>query len=95
MRTVEGRRYVRLINRRAYATAAENLGFTERCAHVEMLAKGAPGYAVLCTAAEPTARSREIVSFDGKTVFRLGPLTIFDGDEWAEVIDRIPVRAVR
>lgn len=94
MITVEGRRYVRLINRQAYEGAADNLGYAERCAHVEMLANGAPGYAVLCRAAEPTAKSREIVSFDGQTVFRLGPVAVFDGDEWAEVVERVPVRAI-
>ena len=94
MKTVEGRRYVRLINRRAYEEVPENLGYAERCAHVEMLTKGAPGYAVLCRAAEPRARSREIASFDAQTVFRLGAVAIFDGDQWAEVVERVPVRAI-
>jgi hypothetical protein len=94
MKAVDGRRYVRLINRRAYGEAGDNLGFNERCEHVEMLTKGAAGYAVLCRAAEPRARSREIVSFDAQTVFRLGPLAVFDGDEWAQVVERVSVRAI-
>jgi hypothetical protein len=94
MQSADGRRYVRLINRRAYEDAPENLGFAERCQHVDMLLKGATGYAILCGAAEPRARSREIVSFDGKTLFRLGPVRLFDGDEWAEVVDRVPLKAV-
>src|SRR5690348_14329833 len=74
MQSADGCRYVRLINRRAYEDLADNLGFAERCEHVNLLANGSPGYAVLCRAAEPRARSREIVSFDDKTVFRLGPI---------------------
>jgi hypothetical protein len=94
MKTVDGRRYVRLINRRAYAGDQDNLGFAERRDHVRMLADGASGYAVLCRAAEPRARSREIVSFDDKTIFRLGALAIFDGDEWGEVVERVPARSI-
>jgi hypothetical protein len=94
MKTVDGRRYVRLINKRAYEGADENLGYAERCTHVQMLTDGARGYAVLCRAAEPRARSREIVSFDAHTVFRLGDVAIFDGDEWGEVVERVPVRAI-
>jgi hypothetical protein len=94
MKTVDGRRYVRLINRQAYEGADDNLGYAERCEHVRMLINGAPGYAVLCRAAEPRARSREIVSFDAQTVFRLGGLAVYDGDEWAEVVERVPVREI-
>jgi hypothetical protein len=94
MKTVDRRRYVRLINRRAYEEAQDNLGYAERCQHVQMLIDGAPGYAVLCRAAEPRARSREIVSFDAQTLFRLGEIAVFDGDEWGEVVERVPLRAV-
>src|SRR4051794_24193841 len=44
MRSADGGRYVRLINRGAYADTPDNLGFAERCEHVERLANGAPGY---------------------------------------------------
>jgi hypothetical protein len=94
MKTVEERRYVRLINRRAYEDGEDNLGYTERCQHVQMLTGGAPGYAVLCTAAEPRAKSRKIVSFDAQAVFKLASVAVFDGDEWGEVVDRVPVRTI-
>lgn len=94
MKSVEGRRYVRLINRRAYADADDNLGYVERSEHVRMLTDGAAGYAILCRAAEPRARSREIVSFDAQTAFRLGDIAVFDGDEWGEVVERVAVRAI-
>jgi glutamine cyclotransferase len=94
MKTIDGRRYVRLINHRAYRGEGDNLGYQERCEHVQMLTNGAAGYAVLCRAAEPRAKSREIVSFDAQTVFRLGQLAVFDGDDWAEVVERVPVRSI-
>jgi hypothetical protein len=93
MKTVEGRRYVRLINRLAYEGGDDNLGYAERCQHVQMLSDGASGYAVLCKAVEPKSRSRQVLSFDDKTVFRLGPVAIFDGDEWGELVERVPVLA--
>jgi hypothetical protein len=94
MKSVDDRRYVRLINRRAYEGSDDNLGFAESCEHVRMLTHGAPAYAVLCRAAEPRARSREIISFDAQTVLRLAAIVVFDGDEWAEVVERVPIRAV-
>lgn len=94
MTQMNGRRYVRLINRQAYRDDNENLGFAERHEHVQILAGGASGFAVLCRAAEPTARSREIVSFDAKTIFRLGELILLNDDEWAEVIERVSVRSI-
>src|SRR4051812_44131176 len=94
MKTVEGRRYVRLINRRAYEDDEDNLGYAERVGHVQLLTDGASGYAVLCTAAEPRAKSRDIVSFDDRTLFRLGGVALFDGDEWGEVVERVSVRAL-
>lgn len=94
MKTVDGRRYVRLINRRAYEEAQENLGYAERCSQVEMVGRGAPAYAILCRAEDPVARPRMIRSFDAQTVLRLGGISLFDGDEWAEIIERVPVRAI-
>lgn len=90
---VDGARYVRLINRAAYQDVDDNLGFAERCAHVEMLANGADGYAIMCTAREPRARSREIVSYDRRSLIRLGPILTIDGDEWAAMAERVPLAA--
>jgi hypothetical protein len=57
-----------------------------------MLADGAAGFAVICRAADPLARSREAASFDARTIVRLGEIIVRDGDEWAEMVERVPIR---
>lgn len=94
LQTVGRRRLIRLINREAYEGVNDNLGYSERCQHVEMLANGSPGFAVLCRAAEPVPLAREIISYDARTVLRLGEIEMIDGDEWAEVVERVAVRDI-
>ncbi len=47
----------------------------------------------MCRATDPKARPREINSFNKRDVFRLGDLLKIGGDEWGEIIERVPVRS--
>lgn len=90
-----GRRFIRLVNHRAYQGAESNLGYSERLAHLDRLRAGATGYVVICRAEDVNSRPRSIASFDGREVIRLGELVILDGDEWGELLERIPVKSLQ
>ena len=90
----DGKTYFRLINRKAYEGIGNNNGYNERLGHLDRLAKGAPGYVVMCTAVDPSSEPREIKSFDERQVFKLGAIELIDGDEWAQVIERVDVKSL-
>ena len=90
----EGRTFFRLVNRKSYEGIGQNHGYNERLEHLDKLSKGAPGYVVMCAAVDRFQEPREIKSFDERQLFKLGAIALIDGDEWAEVIDRVDVKAV-
>lgn len=90
----DGRTYFRLVNRRAYEGVSQNHGYNERLVHLDKLSDGAPGYVVMCTAVDPSQEPREIKSFDERQVFKLGPIELIGGDEWAEVVARVDVKSI-
>jgi hypothetical protein len=47
----------------------------------------------MCKAKSTTASPREIESFDARDVFRIGRIVEVDGDEWGEMVERVPVRS--
>lgn len=70
-------------------------GKAERDRHLEMLQSGTATYAVVCAAKNPSKdRDRNIRSFDGSELLRLGSVTA-DGDEkFARILGRVPVTAL-
>lgn len=90
-RSEGGKRFIRLINHREYRDENETHGYRERLTHIEALKNGRTGYLVMCLAVDAKARPRAIKSFDQRDVLRIGGLREFDGDEWAEIAERVPV----
>lgn len=93
-RTENGERFVRLVNHAEYADADQNLGYKERKRHIAAIAGGAPAFAIFCLAQDPTARPRSIKSFDSRDALRLGKIVLFDGDEWATMVERVPMKSL-
>jgi hypothetical protein len=82
------------VNHRTYQEDQANLGYQERLSHIKALHEGGTGYAVLCRAKDVKARPREIASFERRGLMRLGEIWLIDGDEWAAMMERVPVGRV-
>ena|SRR5438270_9719319 len=91
----DGRRLIRLVNHRAYQGSETNLGYSERLAHLDRLRAGAAGFVVICRAEDVNSRPRSIASFDAREVIRLGEIVVLDGDEWGELLERIPIKSLQ
>jgi len=90
----DGRTFFRLVNRKAYEGIGQNHGYNERLQHLDKLSIGASGYIVMCTAVDASQEPREIKSFDERQVFKIGGIELIDGDEWAEVVDRVNIKSI-
>lgn len=90
----DGTRVVRLANHAVYADAETNLGYNERLRHLDALRGGSTGYAVFCLAETPTPGNRRIKSIDQRDVIRLGAIVEIDGDEWAVMVARVPMKSI-
>lgn len=88
----DGKRYIRLVNHRAYESDPANLGYQERLEHLSAIAAGAEAFAILLRAVDPKARPRSIAGYNSREVFPLGEVIQIDGDDWAEFGARIPTR---
>ena len=88
---VGDKRFVRLMNHRRFRGTANN-GYNERVRHVATIKAGADAYAVMCNAVDPGAEPREIKSFDDRSLIRLGEIREIEGDEWAEMKERISLK---
>lgn len=87
--TKDGKPWVRLTRRSAYADKPKHLGWLERQEHVSMVVGGAKSYAVVCRKKDPNVRPRQIESFNKKQVLVGGAVTTDScGDSWLEIVDR-------
>lgn len=67
-------------------------GYSERRDQIEQIEKGASGFGVLCTAVDPaTPGSRQIKSFDDKTLLQFGRTLREKSDVYLQVVRRIAV----
>jgi hypothetical protein len=73
---------------------ADNLGYSERLEHLQLIRNGAKAILVMCLAKDPTASPREILSFNKEDVFIGGSLRNVDGDTWIELASRVPIKSV-
>lgn len=89
---IEGSRFVRLAHHSAYEGDADNLGYRERLRQLEAVRVTHDAYVVMCRARDVNARPREIASYNDRDVFRVGRVIDLDGDEWGEIVDRLPVK---
>ncbi|WP_086734993.1 hypothetical protein [Erythrobacter colymbi] len=89
---VDGLRFVRLAHHEAYTLDPDNLGYQERLRHLEAIRMSHEVYVVMCRARDVKARPREIASYDDRDVFKIGRMINLNGDEWGEIVERVPVR---
>jgi hypothetical protein len=83
-RTSEGT-WMRITAHREFANNPNDLGYAERCRHVELIRAGAPCYLVICVACDTKATPRSIKSFDA-TGLRVGGAISEMGDEtWIQL----------
>lgn len=89
---VAGKRYVKLAHHLRYANEPENLGYRERVQQLDAARGGLQAYVIMCKAKDVKARPRTIESYNDKDVFQIGELIEIEGNEWGEIVDRIPIR---
>jgi hypothetical protein len=66
-------------------------GRLERERHVELLQSGHIAYAVVVMAVDVRASPRQILTYDDKSLFRLGATVEKDGALYAKVVSEVPV----
>ena len=68
-------------------------GFAERHKHLDYIRNGADGFGVVCTAIDPnTMESKKIDTFDENTLLQLGTFTQENGQTYAHIDARVPVK---
>ncbi|OOQ42739.1 hypothetical protein AO361_05975 [Pseudomonas fluorescens] len=87
-RVIDGKTYRQLLNPDWQSNSA---GFAERARHIELLRAGAPGYMVILTAVDTTARPRRIQTYNSTVVVPIGELVEIDGQIWGECLRPVPV----
>ena len=92
---VDGRRAVRITDNQFFADAADNLGYSERLRHIDLLRNGNPGFMIMCLANDLAANPRTIHSFNEREVFVGGAVIDHDGEVWLEAVRREPIANVR
>ncbi len=74
-------------------SSSHKAGFNERHRHLERIQNGAAGFGVVCTAIDPnTMESKEIDTFDETTLLQLGTFTKENGQTYAHIDARVPVK---
>jgi hypothetical protein len=91
---LNGKRYVKLAHHEHYANEPENLGYRERLQHLEAARVTHQAYVVMCKAKDISARPRAIESYNDRDVVQIGELIRLEGNEWGEIIDRVPIRSL-
>ena len=70
--------------------------FNERCRHLDLIRHGAEGFAVVCTAVDPSTDGvRAIASFDSEYLLRLGKFVEKGGLIYARIKGRVPAQSVK
>lgn len=83
---------MKLAHHQRYANEPENLGYRERVQQLDAARGGLQAYVIMCKAKDVKVRPRSIESYNDKDVFQIGELIEIEGNEWGEIVDRIPIR---
>ncbi len=65
-------------------------GYGERAGHIDLIRKGAKGFAVIVTAKDVQAEPRSIDSYNAERLVPIGEIIEIDGEIWGECLT--PVR---
>jgi len=94
-RQLDGKLHVMITARKWFADDPKNLGNTERLKHVEAIKAGAASFAVMCVAVDSKASPREMATYNKDEVFVGGSVRSADGEDWLELVRRVPVSNLR
>ncbi len=94
-RKFDGKLYVMVTARKWFADDPDNLGNSERLKHVEAIRKGAASIAIMCVAVDPKASPRKMASFNKNELFVGGAILEAEGEDWLELVKRVPVGSLR
>lgn len=94
-RRINGKLYTMVTARKWFADDPANFGNNERVRHVEAIRLGAPAFAVMCLAEDPSVSPRTIRSFDDRELFIGHGLISHEGEEWLELVDKVSVSKLR
>jgi hypothetical protein len=94
-RRLEGKLHVMITARKWFGDDPSNLGNAERLRHVQAIINGSPSFAIMCVAVDAKASPRELATFNKDEVFVGGSVRSADGEEWLELVKRIPASSLR
>lgn len=94
-RRVDGVNAVLVLNGRRDGKEFSQQGHNERTRHLDLIRAGARCYLVMCSAVDPTAKSRKISSINDRELFVGGRIISEGVDTWLELAGRVPVSTVR
>lgn len=94
-RKFDGKLHVMITARKWFSDDPSNLGNAERLRHVQAIMKGSPSFAIMCVAVDPKASPREMATFNKDELFVGGNVRTADGEEWLELVKRIPTSYLR
>jgi hypothetical protein len=94
-RKFDGKLHVMITARKWFADDPDNLGNSERLKHVKAIREGAASAAIMCVAADPKASPRRMASFNKDELFLGGAVLEADGEDWLELVKRVPVGSLR
>lgn len=87
--------YLRVLRRTPEEQAANPTGYPERISHLDLVAKGAPCYLVVCIAKNINAEQLEIRECIDDAVFVGGHVLERDNDVWIEKGKRVALAEAR
>lgn len=94
-RKFDGKLHVMITARKWFADDPDNRGNSERLKHVAAIRGGAPSFAIMCVAVDPKASPRKMARFNKDELFVGGAVVEADGEDWLELVKRVPVGSLR
>lgn len=88
-RRINGKRYIWISDE---LPPEDDIGASERLAHVKLAESGQPCYLIMCQAVDPKAEPRKVKTFNKKEVFVGGEVIIEDSAYWVELEGRVPLQ---
>jgi len=94
-RRFDGKLHVMITARKWFGDDPNTLGNSERLRHVQAIKDGSPSFAIMCVAVDAKASPREMATFNKDEVFIGGTVRAEDGEDWLELVKRVPVASLR
>jgi hypothetical protein len=91
-RRINGQTHIQLTHHAAFVGREDSLGYQERLQQIEQIRHGAKCYMVMCEPRDTKEVPRVIKAFNERELFCAGELVEHEGDLWAPIATREPIR---